>query len=276
MNDMKSLLKKLVSGLIIASAALLFAGWGDFLDKVDKTKDKLPIDLPKLPTTILVLQGAQEATDDEELGAILGGLVLAYQSGLFEGLTAGEKDEQVSSVQVAAESGESSQWVNEETGNRGEAKVVATQNTVSQQRVPVKKGRVSEVPPLELVGKPYRATERVAVYGGPGRDYEEVSELKADSLVDVVGKVKNADWFAIRSEGALAGFVTMSSLSEASDVVLVKEEADDSEVEYANVDVEQPVRTIEQTVTLADGTTRTETVQLVKGVDGVWVMQPTS
>ena len=90
----------------------------------------------------------------------------------------------------------------------GRAEVVNAEPTRQSVAVPVLKDRVQQVPPLELIGEPYRATADANVRGGPGTDYVVVGNLSRSETVTVAGKVEGRPWYMISQGGAGSGLST--------------------------------------------------------------------
>ena len=145
--------------------------------------------------------------------------------------------------------------------------------------MPVKKDRVEEVPPLELIGERYEATDNVNVRGGPSTKYKKVGLVSDGEAVMVSGKVKSKDWFMISRDGAGSGFVHKDYFNLTDDVAGKQRSVDarddqsaDENIATVSVEAERKCRTVEQTVTLESGETQTDTVTACKGPNG-WEVQ---
>lgn len=180
-----------------------------------------------------------------------------------------DREEAVSTVQTAAVTGKDGSWHSETTGASGSARVVETTTETQPVAIPVLKDRVEQVPPLDLIGEPYRATASVNVRGGPGTDYRTVGTLGADETVMVAGQVQGQDWYMISQDGAASGFVSTSLLRPAPPETTVAASSEPlGEVETVSLETERTCRTINQSITLGDGTTSDEKVTACQGPNG--------
>jgi len=242
-------------------------------------------------SAVLVLAGCETLPNKEGtgtgIGAVLGGTVgnlacrgegigvraLCTAGGAAVGGFLGNRigkylDEQdkirmASATEKALETGETQKWVGDESGVRGEARVVSSTTKTKTVKVPVLKDRVSEVPPLDVIGKTYKANKQANLRGGPGTDYVKVGSLAADEKINVVGKVKEKDWFLISQSGVGSGFIFASLVSPApnAEPAELGLKIEKSNVSTQSVSVDQTCRQIEQKITLADGTQHSETIE---------------
>jgi surface antigen len=217
------------------------------------------------------LVGTQFGSTTGQLVATLVGTVAGAWVGNRIGAYLDEQDRQraAEATQQATVTGQPQVWQNPDSGVSGRAEVVKTKTTQQNVAVPVLKDRVQQVPPLELIGEPYRATTSGNVRGGPGADYTTVGRLNKGETVTVAGKVKGQPWYMISQGGAGSGFVSASLLTRAPSAVAAKEpEAPSGAVEKRTVEAERTCRTVKQTVTLADKSTREEEVTACQGPNG--------
>jgi uncharacterized protein YcfJ len=200
-------------------------------------------------------------------GAAAGGWISRQ---LLCSLTEEDRGQAVASVQTAAVTGEAKTWSNPSTGASGAAEVVRTTEAEKPVAVRILKNRVEQVPPLDLIGAPYRATGGTNVRGGPGTDYKTVGQLGEGETVVVAGKVQGQDWYMINQGGAASGFVASSLLVPAPPETPVAPPPAEqpAAVETVSVTAEQTCRTIKQTITLADGTSSDEEVTACQGPNG--------
>lgn len=148
-------------------------------------------------------------------GAWLGGQFACY-------LTRDDQEKMATASQKTAVTGQTTTWSNPNTGASGTAEVIRTEDVEKQASIPVLKGRVSKVPPLDLIGQPYQATTQANVRGGPGSDFVVVDLLRKGETVTVAGKVKGQPWYMINQNGVGAGFVHDSQLAAAPVPAAVK------------------------------------------------------
>ncbi len=209
-------------------------------------------------------------------GVLIGGLVGGFvgnQIGAY--LDQQDKEELARSTESTLISGEESSWKNPETGVEGSVKVVAEEKNKSSQNIVVLKDRITEVPPMELVGEKFlvATSSKVNMRGGPGIDYKVVSSVSPNEIVDVVGRVEGKDWVMVADNGLGSGFIAEKLLKPTGQ--MTSSPVSTSSVEAANtetvaVQVEQTCRTVEQSVKLANGEVKKTTMEACQKADGSW------
>jgi uncharacterized protein YgiM (DUF1202 family) len=129
--------------------------------------------------------------------------------------------------------------------------------------VPVLKDRISEVPPLDIIGQTYQANTNSNLRGGPGTDYVRVGRLEKGETFHVVGKVKDANWYLVSYDGVGSGFVFGDLIAAAPTEEPAKENTSiaQSEVVEQEVTAEQTCQTIDQNVVLPDNSTVSDTIE---------------
>lgn len=207
----------------------------------------------------------------------IAGAYLGYLAGSGIGKKLDEEDRKrmVQTTQQAVVSGKSTSWSNSKNKTSGTSKVVNTIAKAEPIKVKVLKSKVKKVPPLEIIGSTYVASKRTNVRGGPSTDYVVVGKLENEQTVRVVGEVKGQPWYMISEGGAGSGFVYKPLLS-AAPTVEVEEEAvvDASDIAEEVVAQKTLCREIENSVTLADGTTQNEKLTACQGPNG-WEIKQT-
>lgn len=221
--------------------------------------------------------GSQFGSGSGRLIATAGGAVVGAMVGRELGRYLDERDRQQleNATATTAATGEAETWENPDSGVSGRTKVVKKEAREEQVAVPVLKDRVEQVPPLELIGETYRATSNLNVRGGPGTDYKRVGSLQQDQAVQVAGKVKGEPWYMISEEGIGSGFTHTDFMVPAPAEAQVAEpapSADRPDVATASVSASRECRTVEQVVTLADGSEQTDEVTACRGPNG-WEVQ---
>lgn len=209
-------------------------------------------------------------SDNKILGAAIGG-VLGGLVGNRIGAYLDEQDKQrmAAATEQAIQTGENRQWVNPEKGTSGQAKVIKEEKQQTRAAVPVLKSRIQEVPPLDIVGETYQAKSNLNVRGGPGTDYVIVDNLKASQNINVVGKVQGRNWYMVSQDGVGSGFVHSSLLIPApANAVVNDTPVPQEDVATLNTTTEKTCRTIQQTITLQDGTEHQEEVKACQGPNG--------
>ena len=212
--------------------------------------------------------------DELKIGCALAGAYVGNR--ISKHLREEDRARQAAATHKAMISGENSSWENPETKIKGKARVVSTQTVAKPVKVKVLKGKVKTVPPLDIIGAPYEVVKDMArVRGGPSTDYVIVGKLESATPVNVIGKVKEKEWYLISEDGVGSGFVYSTLLKEAAPTALVEsnpENVDPSLVEEQQVAQKRICRTIENSIQLADGTVHKETVNACRGPNG-WETQ---
>lgn len=177
------------------------------------------------------------------------------------------QQEMVDANQRALETGQPQSWEDPETGARGQTEV--TQRSTQRREVPVsvKRDRVDEMPPIDLIGSSYRATASSNVRGGPSTEYRSVGSLAAGQSVHVVGKVEGRDWYLIAEEGAADGFVATRLLTPAPQQPQ-SPPATGGEGEVMLVQAERTCSVNTTRVTEPDGSVAEDRIRICEGPDG--------
>jgi len=200
-------------------------------------------------------------------GAYLGGEIGKY-------LDKEDQKRMAEATRAAANSGQNQRWSNTENKTSGEVRVVSTQTKQEPVKVPVLKDKITQVPPLDIIGDTYKAKGATDLYGGPGEDYVAVGKLSSGELVNVVGKVKTKEWYLISQDGIGNGFAAASLFEPSTESLPPPSNttADNSQVTEKTVASSKTCRTIEQKVSLANGSQQSETINVCKGANG-WEKQ---
>lgn len=245
-----------------------------------------------------LLSGCQTTGTNEQLGAIIGGAAggiignqasgknkalwtaVGVGAGAFIGSRIGrhldEQDKQrmAEAAQRAAATGEAHSWSNPENNTQGQARVVSTQTRQEPVKVAILKEKVKQVPPLDIIGQTYRAKKVANLRGGPGTDYVKVGSLSTGEAVNVVGKVKTSDWYLISQDGVGSGFIYSPLVEPAPTATPTPTGAQiaQADVQEQQIASSKVCRTVEQSVTLADGSSHSETIEACQGANG-WERQ---
>lgn len=214
--------------------------------------------------------------DNEIVGVVVGATAGAFIGNEIGKALNADQQKQVSQSTVSAVvTGEDEEWQDAKTPARGSVKVVATERKVEPVSIPVSKKKVSEVPPLDVIGETYEVISNANVRGGPETTYEKVGSLAEGTKVNVVGKVKDAPWYFISENGVGTGFLFAElAKPSAASVIAATPPPPAEETFEAQVADEKLCRTVEQSVMADDGTVQTETITACKGANG-WEMQST-
>jgi len=245
--------------------------------KIKKTIKKIAKS-PAAPIIGGIVAGvvARKAFDNKFIGVAVGVGVGAFiANNLKKDLNEEQQTRMTRSTTSSVVSGENTTW-KDDNGTSGEVRVVSTEETPEAVSIPVYKEKVSEVPPLDFIGETYVATSNSNIRGGPDTTYEKVAYLKKDSQINVVGKVKDSDWYFVSEGGIGIGFVfgkliEPSASSIVGDVPVPEKNEEVFEQQVADTRL---CRVVEQSVTLADGTVKTEQLKACKGANG-WEVQST-
>lgn len=218
-----------------------------------------------------ILGNKASSKKDRNTGTALGVAIGAWLgSGIGRHLDEQDRMRMEQTTRRALATGQTQTWSNPDNKTRGESRVVATQKKTDPIKVPVLKDKVKQVPPLDIVAENYRAKGQSNLRGGPGTDYEKVGTLQAHEVVNVVGKVKNSDWFFVAQDGVGSGFVLNSLLEHAPDAGLPPPSTPVAQGEIVEHQIapERVCRTIKQSVSLSDGKQDSETIEACQGANG--------
>jgi len=209
------------------------------------------------------------------IGALVGGLVGA---GIGKALDEQDKKRLAASTEQTITTGTPQSWTNPETGVTAKTEVKSTVAQQEQRQIPVLKGKVQQVPPLEFIGEDFTTTKAVNVRGGPGTDYEVVSKLAAGQNTRVVGRVVNQPWYMVSENNVGSGFVSADLLKPAATPTVAPATTPPpatpaADVAQATVAGTSTCRVVTQQVTLKDGHTSSEDVKACRGPNGWEIME---
>lgn len=215
--------------------------------------------------------GAKASGHNKTAGILLGGLVGGLVGGKI-GAMLDERDRAklAQSTEQTLRTGTTQSWSNPDTGVT--ATTIVKEETVTPQQqvqIPVLKGKVQQLPPLELIGEDYTTTSTANVRGGPGTDYVVVDSIPKGNLTRVVGKVDGADWYLVSKNNAGSGFVSGSLLkpAPASAQTVATAAAPAAEVTNASVTATATCRVVTQEVT-KNGQKTSQDVKACRGPNG--------
>jgi surface antigen len=262
-----SLRTSILTAIIVVGSAIGLTGGCAELDRL--SQEQIGTGLGALAGGLI---GTQIGSGSGQLIATVIGTVGGAWIGNRIGAHLDEQDRRraAEAAQRATLTGEPQVWRNPESGVSGRAEVVKTKTTRQTVAVPVLKDRVQQVPPIDLIGESYRATADANVRGGPAADYAIVGHLNKGETVTVAGKVKGQPWYMVSQGGAGSGFVQANLLTPAPTTAAAAKEpaAPVGAVEERTVETGRTCRTVRQTVTLTDGSTREEEVTACQGPNG--------
>lgn len=200
-------------------------------------------------------------------GGLLGGLV-GVQIG--QHLAGQEKHRMANATALTVATGVAHSWKNPNNDAHGQARVVATKTKLERITIRVLNKTVGNVPPLVLIGGSYKARLRANVRSGPGTSYEIVDRLDNGQTVDVIGKVQSGNWFLIGRGGTGIGFVFASLMepAPAEELNFSGAEIPAKDIVERQVSAEKTCRMVEQSVSLADGSSFSERMIACNGPDG--------
>lgn len=196
------------------------------------------------------------------------GLTTAIAGSLGQYLSNDDQNTHQETVTDTIHTGEDNTWSNERTGTSGRSRVVNEETNTRDEKVVVLKDKVETVPELDLIGENYETKNGVNVRSGPSTEYKVVGDLEVGDVVSVVGKVKDSNWYMISQGGVGSGFVSEDFLIAAPTAVASNTEKPEGDLEEVETNVSQTCKTIEQSVTLDDGSTKIETIKACQGPNG--------
>lgn len=201
------------------------------------------------------------------LGAVAGGFI-GNKLGKYLDERDKQRMEEVTKQTIST--GKTHSWSNPEAKTSGKAELVATETKEEPVKVKVLKKKIAQVPPLDILGQTFRTLKSTDLRGGPGSDYEVVGKLAEGKAVNIVGKVKTSDWYLISEDGIGSGFIETSLLEPAPTEVPASSGRQIAETDVAEHEVSsnQICRKVEQSVSLADGSSHSETIEACQGPNG--------
>ncbi|MEM7080547.1 MAG: SH3 domain-containing protein [Pseudomonadota bacterium] len=268
-------MKHIKHGVLVAACSLVLTGCAvtpEMQAKWEENKGKIVGGAAGVAAAVLATEGA---SPEAKLAAILLGAYVGSLIGDQFARALNERDQAAlySAQQEAAYSNQAVSFTGSEEGVSGRVSVV--EGSRSQQNQPVEvrylKDKVDQVPPLDLVGAPYRVKgSGVNVRGGPGTDYKKVDLLASGETVQVIGKVKGKNWYLISRalDGTAGGFVSSGLLALSAEPMHYVEVAD-AEVAKLSVDASSTCKTVRQEVTTADGPIA-EDIRVCQQGNGQW------
>lgn len=164
----------------------------------------------------------------------------------------------------ALETGQPVAWTSEDGAVSTNARVVETEWRPAPTQ-PGGRGVVAEAPPIELIGRPFRATSNANVRGGPSTDFAVMGGLRQGETVVVVGKVIGENWMLVSRDGIGRGFVFGDLLTPAEGAVAAARPASDA----ALPDVRE-CSVLEQEVSFRDGGAETVRTRACRNASGAW------
>lgn len=214
--------------------------------------------------------GHKACGEKKDLCAALGALAGGYLGNkLGKYLDEQDRQKMATATQQAVNSGKTQVWSNPDNKTSGSAKVISTQKKSEPVKIPVLKEKIAQVPPLDIIGETYQAKNKSNLRGGPGTDYEIVGSLSANEAVTAVGKVKGSNWYLISKAGVGSGFIYAPLMKYAPDASLsTTDRIAKSEISEQKVSASSVCREIEQSVTLADGSSHSETLNACQTANG--------
>lgn len=183
-------------------------------------------------------------------------------------LSGGDLETQESSVMSTIFTGQPAVWSNSDSGASGESKVIKEKTKTKKKKVVVLQDSVDTVPELDLIGENYRAAAGTNIRSGPSTDYKVVGALASGSVVNVVGQVSGQDWFMISQGGVATGYVFKNLLQPAADADATVTGTPEGTVAEVKTKTTQTCKTIEQSVTGADGKVKKEKIKACQGPNG--------
>jgi surface antigen len=269
-------------GLVAATSLIVWSAAAD-AQQQETWQEKLNQQLRNENVTRAVgsiagaLLGTQIGDGRGKLAAIAVGTLAGYWLGgkFSEKLNEADRVGIASTTERAIETGSTTTWSNPDTGTSTRVVVSDVQRTSGTAQNDARNPVLQKVPPIELVDSYFSPSVNLNVRGGPGTEYPVLHTLRKGTLVPVVGRVLNDDWFVISENGTAAGFAyaPMMDFSEMDtgaggavrDSMLAGRNAEHYEVATSTC------RQVTQEVTLNDGASDSHRFQVCQQADGSWV-----
>ena len=249
------------------------------------------------------LIASQVADDDHKTLAILLGAAGGAWLGGKIAKSLSERDRQESEASMAntlqhTGDGEKVVWQSQSSTAQGTFTPKETR-TEKKEIAVVRDTRVEELPPVELINKPYISQKSANVRSRPSTDSKRVGALAAGEAFTAVGKVVNADWIMVAKNGVTVGYVyaplvapnqTIASTEQPKirKAVNLDEMEDENtqaqsvaDVDLGGVDLDAMVvvdkmevqtqcRTMDYSITNEKNKTEKGEFEACKGADGAW------
>lgn len=239
---------------------------GDILDSIAEslTKENVGKAVGGILGGVL---GSQIGGGSGKTAATIVGALAGYWLGGEVGRRMQESDRRglARTTATAIDTGRSQTWVNPDTGVRTEVQVQDASRGSTR-------GRIAEVPRLQMINEFYVADSRSNVRGGPGTGYAIVDQLETNEHVPVVGRVTGENWYMVARDGRGYGFVYAPLLNPAptqvADANAIRANAGE---DFGGAELAQPECTlVTQKVTMPDGETASEQFRACRTADGSW------
>ena len=173
-------------------------------------------------------------------------------------------------------SGTNGAWKSNDGNIQGTSEVISTTTSKEQISIPTSsEDNVNKIPPLDLIGTPYKAKSDADVKNEPDIDSQNVGLINQGEIVTVIGKVQGQSWYLVGEDGIAQGF-TPSVLLQAADIAAKEttslHSSDNQKAVGQEVSANKTCRTVKQTIVLENGDEVEEVVTACQGPNG-WVMQ---
>ena len=208
------------------------------------------------------------------LAGVGGALLCAAVSKFWKDKLAKEDQEKLA-VQTASTitTGKNSSFENNSTNVSGTVKVVKEEpNKIKKQKIKILKGRVKEAPPLVPDNSTYEVTSTANLRGGPSTDYQVVGKMNKGTATDVMGQVKESEWFLVAQDDVGLGYIHGSLLKPTMKTATASQ-ALTGEIEKVKVETHTNCRTIQQEVNIPDQGVVTQDVKACQKSNGEWKIE---
>lgn len=201
-------------------------------------------------------------------------LACTFGGSLVEILSEEDQKELAESTEETIATGQDSGWSNPNTGVQGEVKVTGTRINRKTQDVAVQ-DTVQEVPPLDLIAGEFRAVSNANIFAGPGTNNRSIGYITSGQTVEVIAKVQNQPWYLVSQDGIGSGYVDSNALKPTGRIKTAAsgpkpQSQRQNNVKRVRVETKQTCKTVEQKVTMKDGSTHKNSIEACPEPDGTW------
>lgn len=202
----------------------------------------------------------------------VGGTLLCSVIGKFWADKLAEEDQKKLAEKTAntMTTGKNTSFENNSTNVSGTVKVIKEEpHKKKVKKIKVLKDRVEETPPLVADNNFYEVASTANLRGGPGTDFKVVGQMEKGAVTEVIGQVKDSDWFLIAQDDVGLGYMYGPLLHPTSKTILTSQ-AVTGDVEKVKVETQTNCRTIQQEVNIPEQGTVTQDFKACQKSNGEW------
>ncbi|MCC9625923.1 SH3 domain-containing protein [Thalassospira sp. MA62] len=196
------------------------------------------------------------------IGATAGYFVGEWVGEMLEPKDAQAVEQQTMQTLDTSTDGERVTWKNPDTGASAEITPKNTRQVTAQ--VEVKRPKVVASPVgMTIIGEEQTILKGANVRAAPSTDADILAGLRAETPVNVIGSVENANWYLVGKDGKAIGYVyhTLVGSPETSSDIQTASAQEDNDLEAAKISNEEVVVQNDDVIDL-DAEFETETLMV--------------